>query len=325
MKKIVIFDTSSGSFNMGDYIIVDSAMDELKSILKGNFRVKVGTHNPVAHFYQSNPKRKVTKYFDNADYKFLLGTSILKENMFYPWPDWNVNIFNYRFYRNTVLVGAGLEGKKEKVNFYSKYLYKNILNKNYVHSTRDEEAKIFLESLGLKAINTGCPTMWSLTKEHCACIPHNKSDKVVFTLTDYRRNEEMDQFLIDTLLDNYNEVFFWVQGSYDYEYFKGLKNTDNINVISPTFEDYKEFLINNNVDFVGTRLHAGIFALKMKRRSIIIGVDNRARDIKKSYNIPMIDRNNLKSELESKIKSDFETNINIDVDKIKKWRSQFEK
>lgn len=325
MKKIVVFDTSYGTFNMGDFIIVDSANSEMYSILKDNFVVRIGTHNPSAHFYQLNPKRKITKFFDNANYKFLLGTNIIKENMFHPWPDWNVNIFNYRFYKNTILVGAGIEGIRKNINLYSKILYKRILSKDYVHSCRDEETKLFLESIGLKAVNTGCPTMWQLDEEFCKKIPTKKAESVIFTLTDYRKDEKADQKLIDILNKNYKNVYFWIQGSYDYEYIKSLRNTENIKFIPPSLEEYRTFLQNNDVDYVGTRLHAGIFAIKNKKRSIIIMVDNRSRDIHSTHNLPAIDRKEIIEKLENMINNDFNTRIKIDSQIINEWKNQFEK
>ena len=62
---------------------------------------------------------------------------------------------------------------------------------------------MFLDSMGIKAINTGCPTTWTLTPEHCCEIPIKKADNVVFTLTDYNQDTKNDPLLIELLLDNY--------------------------------------------------------------------------------------------------------------------------
>ena len=164
--------------------------------------------------------------------------------------------------------------------------------------------------------------MWSLTKEHCSKIPTQKSENVVFTLTDYKRDKEKDQKLIDILKNNYKKVYYWIQGSNDLEYFKLLHNTEDIILVNPNLIDYKEILKNENVDYVGTRLHAGIFAMQNFVRSIILIIDNRARDIKETYNIVAIERNKI-LELESVINSKFETKINIDEEKIKEWKNQF--
>ena len=171
-------------------------------------------------------------------------------------------------------------------------------------------------------INTGCPTLWGFNEEFCKEIPTKKSKDVVFTLTFYEKNMERDQFLIDTLIKNYEKLYFWVQGSEDYEYFKKFKNVNNIEIINPTLQSYKEILQRGNIDYVGTRLHAGIYAMQQKVRSIILAIDNRARDMAETYNINALDQNDLEK-LEQKINSEFTTNININHDKIEEWKKQF--
>lgn len=293
MINIIKFNTACGSRNMGDYIINESVDNELKEIYKGNFIVNYSTHTPVATWYQCSSKSGVMGYCNSAKLKFIAGTNLLSNNMFRPWPNWNVNIFNYKPYKNAILVGCGLNGKFTKANLYTKLLYKKILSKEYIHSTRDENTKNFLESIGFKAINTGCATLWKLTKEFCKEIPTEKSDKVIFTLTDYCKDIEKDQKLIDILKKSYNKVYFWVQGSRDYDYLNSLKNIENINIIF-SLEEYRNLLENGNIDFVGTRLHAGIYAMQHKVRSIIIVVDNRTRDMRETYNLVSINRENKK-------------------------------
>lgn len=323
MKKITVFDTSYGSFNMGDYIINESANKEMSFLFNNNFVVRIGTHNPVYHSYQLFHKNRVTLgYIINSDYKFLVGTNILRENMFHPWPDWNVNVFNYLPYKDIILVGCGFNGDPQNTNIYSKLLYKKMLSKKYIHSTRDEKTKKFLESLGFKAINTGCPTLWNLTPDFCKEIPSKKSKDVVFTLTDYRPDVEIDQKLINLLKLKYNKLYFWIQGSGDIEYIKKLKKFENVELINPNIEAYDNFLSTHDVDYVGTRLHAGIYAIKHKKRTIILSVDNRANDMAETYDLNVISRYSLKK-LENLIDNDFKTNVKINQKAIKKWKDQF--
>lgn len=322
MNNCVIFDTSYGSFNMGDYIINECANKELEKVFNSNFCVRIGTHTPVAHSYQLCKKRKPVQFINNAKYKFIIGTNIVKTSLIWPWPDWNVNIFNCSPYKNTILVGVGLSGNKKKANFYTRCMYKKMFSKDYIHSTRDERTKVFLEKLGFKAINTGCPTMWALTSDFCKKIPKSKSQNVVFTLTDYGMNKELDQKLIDILVRNYKNVYIWIQGSNDYDYFKSFNNIDNIKIVSPNVSSYHNFLESNDVDYVGTRLHAGIYALRHCRRTIILAIDNRARDMKETYNLNILEREKI-DELDSIINSEFETNIKINTDNINRWKSQF--
>lgn len=323
MKKIALFDPSYSTLNMGDFIISNAASEELKFLTDKCFKVKASTHNPVLYPHQLIRKNKHNQYYRNADYKFLLGSNILKPNLIHLRNDWNINLFDCAPYKNLVLVGAGFDGDVIKANLYTKAVYKKILSKDYVHSVRDENAKKFLESLGYTAVNTGCPTMWKLTKKHCKKIPKKKTDSVVFTLTDYRKDKTSDKILIETLRENYNNIYFWIQGSQDLEYLQSLCDTKDIKLIAPDFDSYKEFLDNTDCDYVGTRLHAGIQAMRQFKRSIILIVDNRARDIKETYNIPTIEREDISKLLEKTIRSDFSTNINIDEGIVNTWKSQF--
>ena len=81
--------------------------------------------------------------------------------------------------------------------------------------------------------------------------------------------------------------------------------------------------MNLDVDYIGTRLHAGIFALQKKKRSIILSVDERARDIDSTFNLKCINRDRIEERLEDRINTTFETNLNIDFSKIEIWEDQF--
>ena len=59
-------------------------------------------------------------------------------------------------------------------------------------------------------------------------------------------------------------------------------------------------------------------------RTIIISIDNRAEDMKKTYNLPIIYRGNIQSELRTYINSTYETKIKIPIDDINRWKAQFE-
>ena len=59
-------------------------------------------------------------------------------------------------------------------------------------------------------------------------------------------------------------------------------------------QGYDSFLENTkNIDYVGTRLHGGMRALQHEKRTIILGIDNRAIELNKDYNIPVIEQKNL--------------------------------
>lgn len=322
MQKVTLFDTSSGSLNLGDYIINESVAEELEFITNESFVAKYATHTPVMHFYQNFKQNTIVRFARESKFKFISGTNIVAFNNFRPWPNWNVNIFNYHPYKNSILVGSGSTPNSKKINLYTKLLYKKILSIDYIHSVRDERTKNALESIGLKAINTGCATLWDLTPEKCSLIPRSKASKVVFTLTDYARDTTQDQLLIDILNKNYENVYFWPQGSDDMDYFNELRNTTNIHVVASNLESYRQLLQAGNIDYVGTRLHAGIFAMKNLCRSVLIAVDNRTVDMQKTYNLNAIERKDTER-LSAIINEDIETNINIDLARVEEWKKQF--
>lgn len=322
MKKIVLFDTEQGTQNLGDYIIMEAIRREMKEVFEGNFLTHFSTHTPIARVYQNFRRNMTSRACNVADYKFICGTNIIKYSLVRICPDWNINYFNIKYYKNSICIGCGSEVNAKKLDMYTKAMYRKIFSKNYIHSVRDERTEKLLQDLGFKAINTGCPTLWSFTPEFCKQIPTTKSENVVFTLTFYKQDREVDQKLIDVLNKNYQKIYFWVQGSEDLEYLQTFNNIENIEIVNPNLESYRQILKSGNIDYVGTRLHAGIYAMQHKVRSIILAIDNRARDMAKTYHINTLDKNNIE-EIEDRIHSNFETNININYDNIKKWKEQF--
>ncbi|KAF1298820.1 capsular biosynthesis protein [Enterococcus sp. JM4C] len=324
MKNIVIFDTSIASLNMGDEIIVRSTKRNMKDLFSKNYCMTFPTHTPTYYKFQNLYAKEYIETYSKADLKFVCGSNLLFKNMLRPMPVWNINLFNTKVANASILLGVGSGENGKKINFYTKSLYKKLLNKNYIHSVRDEKTKIMVESLGYRAINTGCPTLWSLDEEHCKKIPTKKSDSVIFTLThyEYAKNVEKDSLMIDILKRNYNNVYFWPQCVADYDYLVELGQEKGVTVVTPNLDSY-ESILQNDMDYVGSRLHGGIFAIQNYKRAIILAIDNRAREIKKTNHIPCIERDELDVKLEDMIKSDFATEIYLDKDKINTWKNQF--
>lgn len=317
-----MFDTSIATHNLGDYIINESINRELSELLENNYVVRYGTHTPIAKVYQQIIKPN--RYIQEADYRFLCGTNIFATNLFRPVPNFNINLFDINIYRNSISLGCGVGQDKGSPNFttYSKYIYKHILAKNVVHSVRDKVTADFLHELGFEAVNTGCPTLWQLNAKHCQKIPKKKSNKVVFTLTDYAIDEDADSSMLRQLLDNYEEIYLWIQGTGDLNYANRLFHNERVKIVPPSLEKYRQLLIENDIDYVGNRLHAGIFALQYMKRTIIVSVDHRAREMTETHNLPVIDRSNIK-QLESMICAEITPDICIDDKLIKEWKSQF--
>ncbi|MEZ9217861.1 polysaccharide pyruvyl transferase family protein [Vibrio cyclitrophicus] len=317
-RSVTVFDTSIGSLNVGDRIINQSAGSVLKSIFPMHQSISLPTHSGISSVGINRA--------NIGEYRFICGSNILNSDLLWH-QQWNFSPFDFFRLEPLILMGVGWANYQKSPTLYSKLIYKTKLERNYIHSVRDNYTLNKFKEMGItNVLNTGCPTMWGLTDEHCSQIPKDKADSVVFTLTDYRPDLINDSIMIEILKRNYKKVYFWVQGNRDLDYFEQMKCEvkESIEIIPPNLEDYEALLEGKeSIDFVGTRLHAGIKALQNKRRTIIIGVDNRALEKKKDFNLFVLLRKDVDTELEGAVNSLIETKICINTNEINQWIGQF--
>lgn len=316
MKTICLFDTSIASRNTGDQIIMDSVRNILSGIFRDGLFVSVATHESL--FIPSH--RLIRK----SDIKIVCGTNLLSSNMPF-YNQWKISILDGLFLKDIVLMGVGWWQYQGKPNLYTRVLLRKILSKDKIHSVRDNYTRKMLASIGIKnVVNTSCPTMWDLTENRIRKIPAVKADKVVFTLTSYRKEKTQDEKLINLLLQNYKRVYFWPQQPDDYIYFQSFdgKLIKRIEILAPNLDSFDDFLKKHKTDYVGTRLHAGIRALTFKKRALIIGVDNRSLEISRDTGLPVVQRGDLNS-IEKWIKSKVQFSIKLPLKEISLFKNQF--
>ena len=310
-------DTSIYTHNLGDEIIMDSINQALATLLPNSRRL-----NGTSQIVTINSHSSFSKY---CDVIFVGGTNLLSGDLFFrqQWK-WDLSLPQNR--ASNVLVGVGWKSYSQKFNMLGKLLLKSRLSSPYFHSVRDEFTKKVLAELGVKnVINTGCPTTWTLDREHCSKIPNKKGDCVLLTLTDYNTCDKDDQILLDILLKRYCRVFFWPQGLRDLEQLHKKVGAEKVTLIEPSLRALDGLLADESMslDYVGTRLHCGIRAMRFFRRSIIISIDNRATEISADMNLPTLPRRKIEGELETAIERNFVTSIKIPMDAINEWQSQF--
>ena len=160
--------------------------------------------------------------------------------------------------------------------------------------------------------------MWNLTPEYCSLIPKKKAKSVVTALTFYRKDVEKDLQMLEILYRNYERIYLWPQQIEDLEYLAKF----NVEILHPSLSAYDYFLLNNDTDFIGSRLHGGIRALNFKKRTLIVGVDNRAIEISRDTNLPVINREDIVF-LDEKINKDLNIDIYLPLENIRFWKSQF--
>jgi polysaccharide pyruvyl transferase WcaK-like protein len=316
--QIGLVNPSIGTANLGDLIIYDAVYRHLRAIFPTSFLVSFPSHFHTSY----DAKLKMAA----NDYLFVGGTNLLSSEM-NNYYQWKLDPSDQFYLRNkNILMGVGWWQYQEKPNKYTARLLKTVLSADRMHSVRDGYTKGMLNQIGIgNVVNTACPTMWDLSPEHCAGIKKEKAKSVVTTLTYYNANEQDDRMLLETLSGKYEEVFLWIQGIDDLSYLKTIyPDYHKIKLIAPTLEAYDEVLQNPDIEYVGTRLHAGIRALQKKRRTLILAVDNRAIEIGKDTNLNVIPRKEIR-ESGFFIDHSYTTEIRLPVKEIHLWKSQFNK
>ncbi|UYG17269.1 polysaccharide pyruvyl transferase family protein [Brachybacterium huguangmaarense] len=314
MKKAVLFDPSVGSINLGDHIISRSARAQLDFLLDNTFVVTLSTHTPLSLHM---------RHFMDADFRLALGSNLLAGKIGLMAPHWDINAFTAPFAAPVTLVGVGWRGYHDDSTAYSRSVYRRALSATAIHSVRDNYTLYQISRMGFKnVVNTGCATMWSLTPEHCATVPTTKSRNVVTTVTDYDRDPARDLQMLRTLEGSYDRVRLWPQGYGDAEYASLLSAEGaEVELLAPTIEAFDQALVED-ADFVGTRLHAGIRALQLGVRSIVVAIDNRAVEKHRDFGLPILMRHDIGG-LAELVECDFDTSIHMPLDAIEYWKSQF--
>lgn len=318
---ITVYDTACGSKNLGDQIIMESVMNELAEIFPRSHKISYPTHYPLSN-------HALKKAWGN-ELAFVGGTNILRSKRRYRARrnQWALAFTDARWMTPAVLMGVGSYRYSGPPDWKAKWFYKRALSERWIHSVRDQYTLQQLSLMGVNnVLNTGCPTIWQLSEDHCNAIPQSRARNVVFSLTDYNQDPISDTALIKILVETYEEIFFWPQGSGDLEYFSAITNDNwknRIKIIPPCLGSFDKILEQSkSLDYVGTRLHAGIRALQKFRRSIIIGIDNRAIEKQKDFNIPVCFRDDTDT-LVKMIEGPFQTQLTLPKENIATWKLQF--
>ena len=312
---ISIFDTAIASYNIGNQIIMDAVKTELMELFPRSFVLNL----PVEDI-----KTNARKYNAMSDISFIGGTNILNRDI-RKYRQWDLSLHNIMMLSEIVLMGCGWWQYEERpITRYTKWAFNKILSKKYIHSVRDEYTRNKLATIGIDSINTGCPTLWRITDEVVHKIPKDKKRSAVITLTDYNRNKERDIKLLEICLRNYDVVYLFPQGTGDIPYITELGYLERLQFISPQIPAYNTILESGDVDYIGTRLHAGIRALQKSVRSFIIGIDNRAKEMARDFGLPVLDESRI-TELDAWINAPYNIKLNIPFENIESWKQQFKK
>ena len=274
-KLIILLDPSVASNNLGDEIIAEAVLSNLREVFSNDRIVRVQS-------------REITKWsaslLRQADLVFFGGSNAFSSNPVFGYRQLAKNLFGWLNLINIIPIGVGWWQYQSSESIFTKGYYNKILSKEYILSVRDDYSRSKLAELGFAVLNTGCPTTWNLK-------PYNakNSSKVVFTLTDYSPNPSRDTAILDSIFNTYSDINFWPQGINDTLYLKTLVDDDRfneINILGPILDSFDEAV--QDASYYGTRLHAGVRALQFTRPSYIIPIDNRSMEMATNLDLNLV-------------------------------------
>ena len=310
---ISVLDTGIATYNIGNQIIMDAVRKELDDMFPESFMVSLPPEDIKRHSLKYNASSPIT---------FVGGTNLLNSDI-RKYRQWDLSFCNIMRLKGLVLMGCGWwQYEHAGTTPYTRWALHKVLSDKYLHSVRDSYTEKRLKDIGICSVNTGCPTLWRIDDAVLSSIPVKKSQKAVFTVTDYHRDPERDSRMLDILSEEYSELWFFPQGTGDIQYMRDLGRLDGMKLLPPRLAKYDSLLETGGVDYVGTRLHAGIRALQKGRRSFIIGIDNRAAEMQKDFGLPVTPANDIRS-IGRLIEGDYLLHLKIPFDNISRWKKQF--
>lgn len=313
MRIATLLDTSVASDNLGDEIIMDAVYDVVTEILPNTYFYRVGTHDYMGDV----SRRRLAK----SDFSILGGTNLLHSRMLSERALWKLGIIDVLKVRSVVLLGLGWHSYMGPMSRTTNAILNRILSPDHLHSVRDAYAAEKLTGIRPKIVNTGCMTMWGLTPAHCASLPRKRATDAVTTLTFYKPDPEADRRMLHLLQARYRTVAYWPQQADDMRYFESL-DVRGVQMIPPRTDAYTRYLQDEDVDFIGTRLHGGIRALQKGRRALVVAVDNRATEIARDTRLPIVQRGDTDA-MEQWIDDGEQIAIQLPETMIAAWKGQF--
>jgi hypothetical protein len=307
------------SDNLGDVVIYRAISRVLSELFPGEEIVRISSHEPLeeSHYEIMRSARIVFQGGSN-----LLSSDVLTYNQ------WNFtrNPGDYHTPRfdNSVLFGVGWWQYQDPPTAFTSDFYRKILSPSRIHSVRDGYTANRLRDAGItNVVNTGCPSMWGLE----GVEPGGRSEDCVLTLTDYYKRPEDDERLLRTALFHFRKIYFFPQGTGDVEYIQTLgafrEYPGRFQILDHSLGAFESLLDSERPTYFGTRLHGGIVALNHRVPSLILGVDNRATEMARDFQLPVVPRTD-QSSIDGWLRGHLKfPAIRVFREQIERWRAQF--
>lgn len=313
-EYLLHFDPSIGTENLGDEIIAAAVTTALREMCPESRLLTAPTGQA--------PAWRMARLARHARLNIIGGANTVSPHRLL-YSGWKISGLSMAMDVRYLLMGVGRFGTAS-MDPFSAAIYRRSLHRDLPHSCRDEATASLVATLGVRTMNTGCPTMWSLTPEHCAAIPRQRGESVVFTLTHYLAAPQFDRALLQQLRRFYDRLCFWPQQLGDLSYLRWLAGGQlpgDVRVLTPTVDAFSTRLRVAGTDYVGTRLHAGVLALSLGRRALVVAVDNRAPDIARDTGLPVVSRESLRDH-PTIVGEEKDVVLTLPWDAIARWKAE---
>ena len=191
----------------------------------------------------------------------------------------------------TVFLGVGWWQYQRPPTRATRRLLRLLSHPDVPHALRDGYTAERVATMGVPSLMTGCPTMWNLHGVSTTLSP-GPNTAVVTTLTDYHFDYEVDGAWLRCLRQAYDTILVVGMGPGDEPAFRKLPRLDGVQWAGYGREGLDRAR-SNTVDYVGTRLHAGVYWLQQGGNSLVVAVDNRATEMGRDTGLPVVAREDL--------------------------------
>lgn len=321
MVQVALIDPGMYTFsqhspNLGDLIISRASKREIQHMFSDDVQIEaIPSHAKLG--------KRSYEIIEKSDHVIVGGSNLFWFRLF-PRASWPLGVTDLFKLKNVTFLGVGWGSYDITTGPFGKATCKRIFDPSSVNSFRDQYSVQKAVELNIpNPIFTGCQTTWIFGRGH----EINQSDyakKCIFTLTDYAKDSLRDRQLIETLKSFYGEdnLYFWPQGKKDQEYVLTL-NFSPDRILDYSLESFTNFCMAGDVDYVGTRLHGGIYAMELGAKAIIIAVDNRATEMGADLGLTIVERTELNT-LPDLLGRKISGQLNIPNDNIATWCSSLQ-
>ena len=199
MSRIALLDTSLDSNNDGDAIIVQSIVNEFPAL--------AGVPRVPTHRALTEEELDIAR---TAEILVFTGTNVLSSALG-AYRQWQLtDDARSAFEGKVVFLGVGWWQYEDEFSAEGAEVLRGLMHPELPIAARDRYSVEMLASQGIDAVNTNCPTMWSLPPTLSTPKVH---DECVVTITDYRPARVHDRMMLSVLHRRYSRIHIWPQGA----------------------------------------------------------------------------------------------------------------